>query len=131
MTQAKPLHSQWFEYAERDLGVAQFLFKNYLPTPYENICYQCQQAAEKALKALYLFLQIPGGIPRTHDLSLLMDQMRKRVEIDDLLYDMADELTPYGTASRYPGDLFYEADGTRKALQASEMIVAWVKQRIE
>lgn len=131
MMQQTPLHKQWFEYAKRDLGVAKHLFEHYRPEPYEIICYQCQQAAEKALKALYIDLEIPGGIPRTHDLSLLMDQMRHRVEISDPLFDLADELTPYGTAARYPGDLVFDAAETRRALEAAEAIVAWVGSRWE
>ena len=105
---------QWLDIAESDLGVARHLFELYRPMPLEIICYHCQQCAEKALKALYIALGIPGGVPRTHDLSMLLDQMHNFVQIDDDLYDLADTLTPYGTAARYPSGMNFDeriADG--------------------
>ena len=129
MTQQTPLSDRWLEYAQRDLDVAKHLQQHFQPTPYEIICYQCQQAAEKALKALYIALAIPGGIPRTHDLSLLLDQMRRSVSISDDIYDLADELTPYDTAARYPGDLFFDAGSTQTALTAAEQLLAWARSQ--
>ncbi len=128
MTQ--PAHRPWLDIAERDLGVARHLLELYRPMPLEIICYQCQQCAEKALKALYIFLDIPGGVPRTHDLSLLLDQMRNAVSIEDHLYDLADRLTPYGTAARYPSSLYFDERNTRKAVEAASEIFAWVMNQI-
>ena len=128
MTQ--PEHQQWLEFAERDLGVAKHLYEVYRPMPLEIICYQCQQCAEKSLKALYIFLNIPGGLPRTHDLSLLLDQMRNRTSIDDRYYDMADRLTPYGTAARYPSNLYFDEYNTGKAIDTAESILDWVKRQM-
>lgn len=130
MTQESPLTTRWLEFALRDLGVAKHLFATYSPTPCEIICYQCQQAAEKALKALYIFLALPGGVPRTHDLSLLLDQMRNKTDIADSVYDLAEELTPYGTAARYPGDLFFDVSAAQQALAAAEALIAWVRETL-
>lgn len=129
MTQ--PAHLQWLDFAQKDLGVAKHLFELYRPTPLEIICYQCQQCAEKSLKALYIFLGIPGGVPRTHDLSLLLDQMHNAVQIDDCYYDLADRLTPYNTAARYPSNLFFDEYNTRKALEAAENLLTWVMKQIK
>ena len=115
---------QWLDIAESDLGVARHLFELYRPMPLEIICYHCQQCAEKALKALYITLDIPGGVPRTHDLSLLLDQMRNAVTIDDSLYDLADTLTPYGTAARYPSGMNFNEYNTKKALEAADALLA-------
>ena len=114
MTQ--PVHQQWLSIAEQDLGVAKHLFDLYRPMPLEIICYQCQQCAEKALKAMYVYLNIPGGIPRTHDLSLLMDQMHNSISISDQLYDFADQLTPFGIAARYPNNLNFDEFRTKQAI---------------
>ena len=67
---------EWLTYAEADLGVAKHLFRTYYPKPLAIICYHCQQAGEKAIKALYLAKEIPGGIPRKHDLWFLLEQMK-------------------------------------------------------
>ena len=63
MTQQTPLSDRWLEYAQRDLDVAKHLHQHFQPTSYEIICYQCQQAAEKALKALYIAQAIPEAYP--------------------------------------------------------------------
>ena len=42
----------WIEFAKTDLGVAKHLDEQYYPKPLEIICYHCQQAAEKAIKAI-------------------------------------------------------------------------------
>lgn len=123
-------HLQWLDFAERDLGVAKHLFELYRPMPLEIICYQCQQCAEKALKALYIFLGLPGGIPRTHDLSLLLDQMHNAAAIADSYYDLADRLTPYGTAARYPSNLYFDEQGAGRAIEAAEAILDWARDQM-
>lgn len=110
--------------------MAKHLFELYRPTPLEIICYQCQQCAEKALKALYICLEIPGGVPRTHDLSLLLDQMHRSIDIPDRYYDLADTLTPYGTAARYPSGMNFDAPHTQRALSAAEALLGWVESII-
>ena len=66
---------QWLDYAAQDLGVARHLFENYHPKPLEIVCYHCQQSAEKAIKAVIVSLHWPTGIPKSHDLSFLLNQI--------------------------------------------------------
>ena len=48
MDEAIPI---WLEYADGDLSTAQFLYDKQWPRQLEIICYHCQQAGEKAVKA--------------------------------------------------------------------------------
>jgi HEPN domain-containing protein len=58
----------WFEFADMDLYAATVLSKSY-PLPIEIVCFHCQQAAEKYLKA---FLTANGIMPpKIHELPLL------------------------------------------------------------
>ena len=41
-----------------------------------------------------------GGIPKKHDLFLLLNQIKNMVSIDEKYYDYADILAPYGVAMR-------------------------------
>ena len=66
----------WLEFANADLETADFLYEKQYPRQLEIICYHCQQAGEKAIKALYIAKEIPGGIPRKHDLWFLLEQMK-------------------------------------------------------
>lgn len=67
---------QWFTFAQKDLAVAKHLRDTFYPEPMEIICYHCQQAAEKAIKGAYLACRLPGGIPRKHDLTFLLEQLK-------------------------------------------------------
>lgn len=123
----EPEVKQWLDFAETDLGVVKHLFDTYYPRPLEIICYHCQQAAEKAIKAVIISLGSPGGLPKRHDLSFLLDQIKNFVEIDERYYDYADTLTPYGVAVRYPSELNLEQRHAEKAIQYAGEIIAWAK----
>ena len=112
--------------ADMDLGVAKYLMENYYPKPLEIICYHCQQAAEKAIKALVVSCGTQGGMPKLHDLSFLLNQVKNFVKIEEKYYDYADTLTPYGVSVRYPNEMFLEERHTKEAIQYAEEILEWV-----
>ena len=80
---------QWIDYAAQDLGVARHLFENYHPKPLEIVCYHCQQSAEKAIKAVIVSLHWPAGIPKSHDLSFLLNLIHNYISIPDAIGDAA------------------------------------------
>lgn len=61
---------QWLRYAAEDLVTAERIAASRTMPP-RNACYHAQQAAEKAIKAALVFLQIP--FPFRHDLDFLRD----------------------------------------------------------
>lgn len=122
---------EWYDMAVVDLGVAKHLEKTYYPKPLEIICYHCQQATEKAIKALILHLGTEGGMPKLHDLSFLLNQIKNKVTIEDKYYDCADTLTPYGVSIRYPNELFLEERHAKEALECADEILQWVGNVIE
>lgn len=122
---------KWIDMAEMDYGVAKHLYETYYPKPYEIICYHCQQSAEKIIKGIIIASSVKGGMPKSHDLSFLMNQIKNQVPIQDELYDYADELTPYGVAVRYPNELFLEEHHARTALKMADEIIKWGKTVIE
>lgn len=71
-----------------------------------------------------------GGLPKLHDLSFLLNQVKNMVHIDAKYYDYADELTPYGVALRYPHELFLEERHANKAIRCAGEILDWVKREI-
>jgi HEPN domain-containing protein len=92
----------WLIKAERDLASARPLASG--PDPfYDTAIYHCQQAAEKALKGWLTFHDQP--FEKTHDLRLLIESAA-RIDIGFTNhFTLAENLTPYATAYRYPGDL--------------------------
>ena len=122
---------EWLSFAEADLGVAEHLNKTYHPKPLEIICFHCQQAAEKAVKSIIVFNGSQGGIPKKHDLFLLLNQIKNMVSIEEKYYDYADILAPYGVAMRYPNELFLEDRHAEKAIQMANEFVKWAKLNLD
>lgn len=91
---------RWLRYAVDDLGSAEALLQVPAVSP-RNTCYLAQQAAEKALKAVLVFLS--RDVPRTHDLNLVLnlipgDWLGERAGLKVTL------LSTWATFPRYPGD---------------------------
>lgn len=116
----------WYDLAIMDLGVAKHLESTYHPKPIEIICYHCQQAAEKGIKALIIYYGAEGGLPKLHDLSFLINQIKNKITIEDKYYEYADTLTPYGVSIRYPNELFLEERHAKTAIQYADEILEWV-----
>lgn len=122
---------EWLVFAETDYGVAARLFEVYRPLPLEIICFHCQQAAEKAVKAVITLYGSPGGLPKSHDVLLLLNQIKNRVTIENELLSFADILTPYGIVMRYPHELFLEERHAKKAIEMAAAFIRWAKEQIK
>lgn len=122
---------EWLEFAKTDLGVSKHLNEQYYPKPLEIICYHCQQAAEKAIKAVIVAYGAPGGLPKKHNLSFLLEQMKNVVDIPEVYYDYSDALTPYGIMIRYPSELYITDKNVTEAIKYAEELVAWAENIIE
>ena len=118
---------EWLSFAETDLGIAQHLYDRYRPRPLEIVCYHCQQSAEKAIKAVIIAMGAQDGMPKPHDLSFLLNQIKNMTEIDERYYDYADTLTPYGVSVRYPSELEIEDRHAETALRYASELLAWAK----
>ena len=70
-------------------------------------------------------------MPKLHDLSFLLNQIKNKVYIEDRYYDYADALTPYGVSVRYPNELFLEERHAKEALELSSNIFNWVKSIVD
>lgn len=121
----------WLEFAKTDLGVAKHLDGSYYPKPLEIICYHCQQAAEKAIKAVIISYGAQGGMPKKHNLSFLLEQVKNMVDIPEKYYDYSDALTPYGIVVRYPSELCIEEKHVKDALRYASEIVEWAESVID
>lgn len=118
----------WLTKAKHDLGTARKIAVG--PEPYlDTAIYHCQQAAEKVLKGFLAFHNQP--IEKTHDLRLLVAQANTVEPQFTLWQDVADLLTPYATAYRYPGDVM-EPDWAEfdQALQAATQLYHFVLSQL-
>jgi len=120
---------EWVDFADMDYRTAKHLYAHMYPKPLEIICYHCQQAIEKLLKALLLAQGIE--LKRTHDLGLLAELLTDHYEIDECYLEMCDNLTPYGVKIRYPQELYIEERHVDKAMGETEILYQWLSSVIE
>lgn len=97
---------------------------------FEDLCFDCQQSVEKALKAM--LIKIGKDFPRTHSIGRLIELIKSTgIEIPKRIYG-AVELTEYAVSTRYPGEL--EEIGKeeyKEALETAILVFEWVNNTIE
>jgi HEPN domain-containing protein len=96
---------------------------------WEDLCFETQQAAEKALKAVLLSRKIKFRF--VHDLAELLTTMEQNgVTLTDSVKDAA-ILTDYSVEARYPGPFEpITEEEFLESLRIAEHVVAWAEQQI-
>ena len=125
MSEELKLARQWVAKAANDLLSADNNLKA-KDIPFDTVCFHCQQAAEKLLKA-YL---VAGGrpAPRTHDLLLLLEEVLTLESGAEVLRDRLALLMPYAVEIRYPDEWFEpSAEDAREARHAAEEVCGWLR----
>lgn len=119
---------EWLRYAENDLTAARFLF-GMKPLSPEIICFHCQQATEKALKA---FLAYHGtNVPKTHDLMNLNELCSAHKKDIELLVEQCIALNDYAVVIRYPDESHIEERDAHKALKDAVIIFNNIQERLD
>ena len=125
MTADLEIAKQWLAKARNDLLNADNNLKSQ-EIPFDTVCFHCQQAAEKLLKALLVSNDIRP--PRTHDLeelvALLAPPPLLPADVDEAL----SYLTEFAVIARYPvrADLRSprRVDRARRDL---DKLITWVR----
>lgn len=130
MPQDRPIPGspqEWLARAKGDLALAR------APLPeggfYEDLCFHAQQAAEKALKAV--FLHRGWAFRYVHDLEELITGLRRNGLSLPEDVEEAVALTTYAFEARYPGlaepvtETEYET-----ALQQAATVVRWAESEV-
>lgn len=123
----KNSHKDWFLIGDEEFDFAKLSFEE-LDAFYSQICFLCQQAAEKYLKDFY-----NNRFPKTHDLIQLMELCGN---IDKNFLDFLDEannLSQYYLISRYPLTEYVPAskEQTKKCLDNAEEIIKFIKGKAD
>jgi len=121
----------WLDQAERDLKQAEASLRDGF---YEWACFAAQQAAEKAVKALYQSIHVDAiGHSVTRMLQDLPADLKPR---EDIIL-LAKELDKHYIPSRYPNfhpegapmDYYTEPDASR-AVEGAERIIEYCRSKI-
>jgi len=115
---------KWLRHARSDLALAS-MSPDGSEVLLESLCYHCQQAAEKALKAV--LIARGAQVPRTHNIGLLLDRLPVGVSLPQGVgeNDVA-ALSAFAVVARYPGDLEeIEMDDYEAAIATARAVVEW------
>jgi HEPN domain-containing protein len=97
----KDFIKQWLEKANEDLYVVEKLTENEIVAT-SSVCFHCQQAVEKFLKAFLLANGV--DLKKTHNLEFLLSECSD-IDTDFSIIDTK-ELSDFGVDARYPGDMY-------------------------
>jgi len=112
----------WLKKAEHDFVTSGVNFQQEI---YDASAFFCQQAVEKALKALYI--RKFKKLIRTHDLVYL----GKKVDLPEELLEFCDEITSFYIETRYPDSYAeFEKDYVEGAINKADEVIKWVKENI-
>jgi HEPN domain-containing protein len=117
------LVDEWTAKAEEDYSVAGGLVRR-RKVPANSVCFHCQQAAEKYLKAVLQRNGIRFG--KTHDLEHLRQQLGNRAQELALLSEDLKLLSDYAVKYRYPGQDATRLEA-RRAVRAATRIRAAIR----
>lgn len=129
MKTKKELISGWLDKAEKDLLSAEHEL-TFPDAVTETICFHCQQAVEKFLKAYLIHLNI--SFSKTHEIGELITQCESKDKEIAQLKDEADQLTDYAVEIRYP-DYSFEPplEEAKKSVQVAKKIKEYINNRIK
>lgn len=122
----------WVELAQEDYEVAGHLFEK---KKYLHCLFFCQQAIEKAIKALY-YEKYNKTPPRKHDLMDLTESAGQIQELDDDKKNLFVILSEYYIESRYTEDRKELAKNCTRAVTNDILIntgdvLDWLKNKLK
>ncbi|MFH1587125.1 MAG: HEPN domain-containing protein [Candidatus Diapherotrites archaeon] len=116
----------WLNAAEDDLETARILFSK---ETYYACAFYCQQAAEKALKALYIFKQKKGTA--SHNLI----SIAKELHAPEKILAASKRLNPHYIQTRYPDVAnaipkeAYDEEIAEELLEKAKEVFEWGEQQ--
>ena len=118
---------EWMRRAKSNLVRAQ------QPKPdeaiWEDLCFDAQQAAEKAIKAVLVKRQV--DFPKSHDIGELLTLLKQSKQNIPEGFWEADDLTEYATVRRYPTVIPPATEEEyRQAVKIAQEVVDWVAKII-
>jgi len=119
-------YEEWIKRAKSSLELAQAKIIHYIY--YEDLCYQSQQAAEKALKGLLIYYGVEPEF--THNIEILLNEVKKFTDIPENIKEAA-LLTNYAVQTRYPGE--YDEitkEEYEKSIKIAKDCLQWVEDKI-
>jgi HEPN domain-containing protein len=115
----------WLDRAKSSLAISKH--KSDDDVYFEDLCFQAQQAVEKALKGLLIFYSVEPE--KTHNLVSLIKVLSKYTDIPEEINE-AVILNDFAVQTRYPGDYTpIDEEEYKNAVTVAEKCVQWVERK--
>ncbi|GBU22518.1 hypothetical protein R80B4_02428 [Fibrobacteres bacterium R8-0-B4] len=121
--------NKWIRFAQSDFDCAAAMAEKFRP-PLEIVCYHCQQAAEKILKA-YIIAKTNALAEKNHHLKSLLKACAPYCAEFDNFRTVCDKLTPYITVTRYPATIEPTEQDMKLALKDAESVLEFTKAKLK
>lgn len=118
-------YKDWFRQAEADLKHARDALKT---GSYEWSCFAAQQAAEKALKAIY---EKRGEEAWGHTVTTLLGNLSDSIKVPEQLIEWSKILDKHYVPTRYPNGLESGAPTDFYTKQEAEQAIAYANEIVE
>lgn len=119
---------EWLSFARSDLALARI--RKPRGGSWESLCFHAQQAAEKAVKAVYQAYGWPFRY--THDLRELLEGLESKGFVIPKRLRELPTLTRYAWESCYPGaSEKIGGEHRQRAVKLAEKTVAWAEAELE
>ena len=115
----------WIRHAESDLAYALANPKGVLP---EHRCYHAQQAAEKAIKAVFVAREMKFKF--IHDIDVLLHDLKAGGVTIPAEIEPAGDLTVYASETRYPSIEEIPESRPEEEIQKARAALKWAKKEI-
>jgi HEPN domain-containing protein len=117
----------WLEKAENDLKIAEAMFD--MGKFYDDVCFHCQQTAEKSLKAFLVYhREVPRKVHMLKD--LLKDCLKYDPSLNEVLPDL-EKLDKFYIPTRYPFKLTFTKGKAAEAIRAAKEVISRIKEKIK
>lgn len=115
----------WIEKANKDIKAVEKLKDDKDIT--EIVCFHCQQAVEKYLKALLIYKN--QDIPKTHNIDFLLNQCKKyNPKLEEYI---GNQLSDYAVDLRYPDTKYIPTKNeTEEAIKIMYIIIEIVNETL-
>jgi HEPN domain-containing protein len=120
-------YESWIDRAKSSLEIARTRYSNLVY--YEDLCYQAQQAAEKAIKGILVYYNVEPQF--THNIGVLLEELGAYENISDEIKETI-KLTKYAVQTRYPGE--YDditKEDYNESIMIAEKCIKWVENKIK
>ena len=110
----KEITHEWVELAENDFLAAEMLYETKTRSPYELVCFHCQQCVEKYMKAILVENEIE--FEKTHRLGRLLNLLNPILPELEFHREALGQLSNYASETRYPGEFLVSRKTASDAL---------------